>query len=122
MKHQSNPRYVIEKDEYIPDGLDCTHPLCDRFHRNGCPTPTRVEWLIIDNSTGNRANINNQNTYRRKRDAVAALNVFLARQDKDVKRQQIVDSLIRSFNADRPIVREVRFEDIAGGGDDADQA
>lgn len=41
---------------------------------------------------------------------------------RDAKRQQIVDSLIRSFNADRPIVREVRFEDIAGGGDDADQA
>lgn len=41
---------------------------------------------------------------------------------RDVKRQQIVDSLIRSFNADRPIVREVRFDDIAGGDEDASQA
>lgn len=81
----TRPRYTIEKDEYTPDGLDCTHPLCDRFHRNGCPTPTRVEWTIIDNLTGARADINYQATYERKRDAVAALNAFLSRQLEEAK-------------------------------------
>lgn len=76
-------RYIIEKDEYTQDGLDCTHPLCDRFHRKGCPTPKRIEWVIIDTTTGRRADINHQATYSHKRDAVAALQKFLSNQNRE---------------------------------------
>lgn len=42
-------------------------------------------------------------------------------QQREARRQQIVDSLLNAFNANRPIMREVAFDDIAGDNQDADQ-
>lgn len=73
-------RYEIVKDEWQPDGLDCQHPLCERFHANGCPEPAwRTEWVILDKHTGVRADFNHGETYKRRRDAVAALDAHLLR-------------------------------------------
>lgn len=35
-------------------------------------------------------------------------------QQREARRQQIVDSLLNAFNSNRPIMREVAFDDIAG--------
>lgn len=73
-------KYEIVKEEWQPDGLDCEHPLCERFHTNGCPEPAwRTEWVIIDKQTGERADFNYGETYKLRRDAVAALKAHIQR-------------------------------------------
>lgn len=76
----SKPRFVPVKDEYQPDGLDCTHPYCERFHANGCPPAgIRVEWYVLDTETGERASITAlSDTHRLKRDAQRAIDRYLA--------------------------------------------
>lgn len=72
-------RYEIHKEEWRPDGMDCQHPLCERFHTRGCPEPRlRTEWVIIDTLTGDRAAIAGGQTYSTKREAKAALAKHLA--------------------------------------------
>ena len=72
-------RFRIERDEWRPDGIDCEHPLCERFHANGCPEPgLRVEYVIIDTVTGNRAECDNwAETYTLRRDAKATLDRWI---------------------------------------------
>lgn len=78
-------RYRVEKDQWRPDGLDCTHPYCDRFHANGCPEPgLRTEWFILDTVTGERAEFDQAETYDLKRDATAALRRHLQRLEAGV--------------------------------------
>ncbi len=73
-------RYQVTRQETDLDGMPCEHPLCDRFHRAGCPERApRVEWFILDTATGERAAILGGETWPRKRDAVTALAGFLAR-------------------------------------------
>ncbi len=78
-------RFKIVKEQWVPDGIDCEHPLCERFHAKGCPEPAlRTEWLIIDPETEERANFwDGEATYPLKREAVASLNKHLAREEKE---------------------------------------
>lgn len=77
-------RFIIKRDEWSPDGMECEHPLCETMHkrwhdRNGwCKKPAakRVEYVIIDTHTDDRPN-RCSDGYALKREAVAALIFFL---------------------------------------------
>lgn len=87
MKQQ--PRFVPEKQEWEPD-FDCEHPLCETLHRkwhrrNGreivCTKPLapRIEWIILDTETGERARIHElSDAYELKRDAQRAIDRYIA--------------------------------------------
>ena len=65
-------RYEAVKDIYeVPF---CEHPLCEKFHKNGCPTVTRTEWIIIDTTTGERGDLEYSGSYDLKRDAMKVIN------------------------------------------------
>ncbi len=77
--------FEIIKDTWEPDGLDCEHPLCERFHAKGCPPPAkRTEWYIIRKSTDSgRANTWDQcQPFDLKRDAVKSLKYWLTHCEK----------------------------------------
>jgi hypothetical protein len=93
-------RYIITKDEWTPDAMDCDHPLCDPLHKQWhvktgaykdqwyCDKPAapRVCWQVIDTTTGNVADLGDHETeYARKKDAVAALNFYLHIQERRAK-------------------------------------
>ena len=66
------------KNEWIM--TECEHLLCERLHKNGCPEVKRVEWFIADASTGLRTDVSDlSGLYDRKREAVEAINRYLAR-------------------------------------------
>lgn len=68
-------RFKIEKQEWIWHE-ECEHPLCERFHKAGCPTPKRVEYVIVEMATGEKAGWSY--AYRLHREAKAELEKFLA--------------------------------------------
>jgi len=76
-------RYEIVRDEFT---VPCDHPMCDRFHQrfmydagNGVRwhDKKRVNWLIIDTTTDQRAF--DGDMYETKRAAKAALARYLKR-------------------------------------------
>lgn len=91
------PRFVPEKQEYVPYS-DCEHPLCETLHRrwhktNGrswyCEKPVapRVEWVIFDTETGERASQHElSDSYRLKREAQAVINRYLEREQRKTER------------------------------------
>lgn len=89
-------RYIIKRDEWIPDGMECEHPLCETMHkrwhdRNGwCKKPAgkRVEYVIIDTHTDDRPN-GYDCGFALKRDATSELRLLLSRLT-DAEWQQIV--------------------------------
>ena len=69
--------FAIVKEEWWMDPDACEHPLCERLHtKNGCPEVRRVEWLVMEIATGQR--IGNGEAYELRRDAVKALDRYLA--------------------------------------------
>lgn len=67
--------FIAVKDEWVMQ--ECEHPMCERFHKNGCPQVKRVEWFIADSSTGLRTDINYlSGLYDRKRDALEAIRKY----------------------------------------------
>lgn len=96
-KINDQTRFVIKRDEWRPDGMECEHPLCETIHKNWhdlrtgwCKKPAgkRVEYVIIDTQTDDRPN-ECCDGYPLKREAVAALILFLTRMP-DAEWQQIV--------------------------------
>jgi hypothetical protein len=74
--------YTLVKDEWDRSEIDliCDHPLCDRLHKRGCPTPGGriwVSWIFMNDLTGDR-NVPWQisDNFDRKRDALEALERF----------------------------------------------
>lgn len=61
--------FVLTHETYIPD-IDCEHPMCDQFHKRGCPEPAlRSGWYIIDRATGYRSD-HASDEYERRADAI----------------------------------------------------
>jgi hypothetical protein len=77
--HTVEPTFELIKQEWDRDGvgLVCDHPLCDRFHKKGCPTPGGriwVSWIFVDAITGERkVPWQISDNFDRKRDAKEAL-------------------------------------------------
>lgn len=74
-------RYSAVKDEFDVNQYDCEHPLCDRLHkrwiRGGIchkPRAPRVVWIVVDNTTDERAEGHLGDAFATKRDALAAIN------------------------------------------------
>lgn len=82
MKAYKGSKYAIVKDEYWADPSCCDHALCWKFHTKGCPEVRRVEWLILNIETGDRAF--NGEAYELRRDAVSHLDYQLAQQAKEM--------------------------------------
>lgn len=86
-------RFVIEKDVDLNE-TPCQHPLCESIHakwvtkrmvKGGhyeiiCTKPrvSRVEWYIIDRTTGDRGKCELSESFARKKDAVAVLERHIA--------------------------------------------
>ena len=77
----SEKRFTIEKQDHE---YPCEHEMCEtlhqRFIKHGVHLATRVEWIILDNSTGFRAF--RGETYDTKREAQEALASELAWLDR----------------------------------------
>lgn len=94
MKKQ--PRFIPVKDEYQPYS-DCEHPLCETIHRKWrvrrgyewvCEKPIapRIEWVIVDTETGERASIPAlSDAYFLKRDAQRDIDRYLAHEQRKVE-------------------------------------
>jgi hypothetical protein len=80
MKPYKGSKYAIIKDVYWADPSCCDHELCWKFHTKGCPEVRRVDWLIINIETGDRAF--NGEAYELRRDAVSHLDFQLAQEEK----------------------------------------
>lgn len=95
-KISDQTRFVIKRDEWIPDGMECEHPLCETMHkrwhdRNGwCKKPAakRIEYVVVDTHTDERVH-QCSDSYQLKRMAVLELTLFLNRLT-DEQWQQIV--------------------------------
>jgi len=81
MKAYKGRKYAIIKDEYWADPSCCDHELCWKFHTKGCPEVRRVDWLIINIETGDRAF--NGEAFELRRDAVSHLEWRLRDEEKD---------------------------------------
>ena len=78
-------RFTIIKNEWIPDGIECDHPLCDPLHKRWhdakgeCEKPLyarpRIEWVVWDTTRNERAF--NGESFDRRKDAVAYLQRML---------------------------------------------
>lgn len=61
--------FILIHETYSPN-IDCEHPMCDQFHRNGCPEPgIRSGWYIMDRETGYRSS-HASDEYERRADAI----------------------------------------------------
>jgi len=67
--------FILVHETYSPD-IDCEHPMCDQFHKKGCPEPgIRSGWYIMDRETGYRCT-HASDEYERRAEAIREHNRY----------------------------------------------